>query len=70
MKIDANLHQYAVYCYSDSGPVFGNCYGIWICLNANLTDCSSELGFTYKNPQYAVGTNELVQNIIGWFSKI
>ncbi len=55
MKVDPN--QYAIRCHSSCGPIFSG--GIRIANNANTTMNSwSNLGFTYKHPQYEYGTNE------------
>jgi hypothetical protein len=57
MKIDPNRHHVAIYCHSRYGPIFGN--DICIVNNANtIMDCSSNLGYNYKHPQYEEGTNE------------
>jgi hypothetical protein len=56
MKVDPNERS-AIYCDSESGPIFGND----ICMenNANTTMHScSYLGSSYDHPQYARGTNE------------
>jgi len=58
IKIDANEHQYAIYCGPQYGPVFGGGNDIDIVSNANTKDCSSRLGHTYKHPQYAFGSNK------------
>ena len=65
MEIDPNQHQYAIWCGTGWGPVFGE---------QNVDDQGNELdignfantlessvaflGSTYKHPQYAYGTNE------------
>jgi hypothetical protein len=57
MNIDPNRHKYGIYCHSEYGPSFG--YDIHIANNANTTmDSYSNLGWTYKHPQYRFGTNE------------
>jgi hypothetical protein len=57
MKIDPNKHKYAIYCYPFCGPTFGA--DIHIANNANTTmNSCSNLGHTYKHPQYTFGTNE------------
>jgi hypothetical protein len=57
MKIDPNRHKNAFYCHSSFGPIFGN--DIIIGNNANTTmNSRSNLGFSYKHPQYAFGTEE------------
>jgi hypothetical protein len=58
MKIDPNQHEWAICCHSICGPTFG-VSDICIVNNANTTiESYSNLGFTYKHPQYAFGTNE------------
>jgi len=51
-------YDYAIFCHSICGPTFG--FGdIRIENNANTTmNCSSDLGCTYKHPQYAFETDE------------
>jgi hypothetical protein len=62
IKIDPNRHQYAIYCDSEHGPCFGN--DISIDNNANTTmDSFSDLGFSYKHPQYVYETDE-AQNFL------
>jgi hypothetical protein len=59
MKINLERHKYAIYCHSSIGPSFGGGYDIYIADNANTTmDNYSNLGWTYKHPQYAYGTDE------------
>jgi hypothetical protein len=59
IKIDPNQHEYAIGCYSSWGPSFGGFFDIKIANNANTTmDSHSNLGWTYKHPQYAYDTNE------------
>jgi hypothetical protein len=66
MKINPNQHQYAIGCSSLFGPTFG--YDICIANNANTTmDSYSQLGHTYKHPQYAYGTNEVRTFLAGSF---
>jgi hypothetical protein len=56
MKVNPN-EQSAIYCDSESGPIFGN--DICIDSNANTTmNGCSYLGSSYEHPQYARGTNE------------
>ena len=58
MKVDSNEHQYAICCDSDYGPIFGVGPDIIIANNANTTmDSYSNLGDSYKHPQYGWGTN-------------
>jgi hypothetical protein len=57
MKIDPNEHESAIGCDSRYGPRFGG--SICIAKNANTSmDSYSNLGHTYKHPQYALGTDE------------
>ena len=64
MKIDQNKHQHAIYCRSYRGPSFGDSiFGagrdIHIVDRANaVKESYSNLGYTYKHPQYAYGTKE------------
>jgi hypothetical protein len=59
MKVDPNEHDEAIYRNSVCGPSFGGGGDICIANNANTTMNSfSNLGWTYKHPQYAFGTNE------------
>ena len=58
MKIDPNRHEYGIVCASELGPTFG-CFDIHIGNNSNTTmEGYSNLGDSYKHPQYARGTNE------------
>ncbi len=64
MKIDSNGHHRAILCYSEWGPIFGK--DIFIARNANTTiHSSSDLGYYYKHPQYAQGTNEAQSFLAG-----
>jgi len=57
MNINPNEHDYAICCDSKYGPIFGN--DINIGNNANTAIKSySDLGCTYKHPQYAYETDE------------
>jgi hypothetical protein len=57
MKVNSQRHQFAIYCHFELGPTFGN--DIFIDNNANTTwDSLSRLGFAYKHPQFAHGSNE------------
>ena len=59
MKIDPNNHKYAIRCSTVHGPTFGGGHDIHIVNNANTTMHShSNLGFSYKHPQYTNETNE------------
>jgi hypothetical protein len=67
MKIKPNQHVWAICCDSSSGPIFGD--DIVIENNSNTTmDSSSYLGFIYKHPQYAYGTNEAQSFLAGSFN--
>jgi hypothetical protein len=64
MEIKTNQHQYAIYCHSNDGPIFGD--DIIIANNANTTmNSSSNLGYCYRHPQYAYGTNEAFTILAG-----
>jgi hypothetical protein len=68
IKIDSNKHQYAIRCFSGCGPSFG--FDIHIADNANIRmDSFSNLGFSYKHPQYAFGTDVAQTFLAGskWF---
>ena len=75
MKIDPNLHEYAIrcpgiYCDPSCGPIFGytNIFGntdIQIASNSNTNMSDSYLGYNYKHPQYALGTNEAKSFLAG-----
>jgi hypothetical protein len=57
IKVDPNEQAFAIRCDSRCGPSFG--WDLIIANNANTTTNSySNLGFPYKHPQYAEGTNE------------
>ena len=52
-------NQNAIYCHLSYGPTFGNGYDFYIADNSNVVNTSySNLGSTYKHPEYAYGTNE------------
>ena len=66
MEIKTNQHQYAIFCHSQCGPLFG--WDIWIKNNANTTmDSYSRLGDCYKHPQYEYRTNEARTFLAGSF---
>ncbi len=47
----------AVYCHNDYGPLFGYGNSIRILSESNLTEGNySELGYTYKHPEYVLGS--------------
>ena len=62
MNIDPNQQQKAIYCGSECGPTFYG--GIIIYSNANAHS-QSNLGSSYKHPQYAFGTTEAKSFIAG-----
>ncbi len=67
MKIDPNEHQCAILCHSNCGPIFGP--DIQITGNANTTMYSySNLGCSYKHPQYAYRTNEAKTFLAGSYN--
>jgi hypothetical protein len=69
IKIDPDEHEYAIYCNSEYGPTFGE-DDIHIADNSNTTMNSySDLGWTYKHPQYEEGTIEAQTFLAGtdWF---
>ena len=64
MKIDPNQHKHAIRCDPKYGPKFG--YDICIGNDANTTmDSYSNLGYSYRHPQYAHGTNEAQSFLAG-----
>jgi hypothetical protein len=66
MKIKLNEHHRAIDCDARDGPTFG--CDIFIADNANTTNEShSNLGFTYKHPQYTLGTIEAQSFLAGSF---
>jgi hypothetical protein len=66
MKIDPNERQYAIGCHSGFGPAFGGSCDILIADNSNTKmDSRSDLGHTYKHPQYEEGTNEAKKFLAG-----
>jgi hypothetical protein len=66
MKIDPNGHHRAIYCHSDNGPTFGSGHDIYIANNANKTwNSYSDLGRTYRHPQYEEGTIEALRFLVG-----
>jgi hypothetical protein len=68
MKVDPNQHQYAIYCSSFYGPIFGSGSDIYVANNANKTmDSHSYLGDSYRYSQYAHGTNEAQRFLAGSF---
>ena len=65
IKINPKKRQYAIYCHSERGPVFGD-GDIFITSNANLTyESYSCLGSSYQHPQYDHGTNEAYSFLTG-----
>jgi hypothetical protein len=68
MKIKTNFHQSAIRCHSEYGPTFGGGHDIYVANNANLTmDSVSNLGHSYRHPQYDEGTNEAKTFLAGSF---
>ena len=58
-KMKKNPGQNAIYCHPSYGPTFGDGHDICIYSKSNTTNGSySNLGNTYKHPQYAFNTNE------------
>jgi hypothetical protein len=65
-KMKINSNQNAIYCHSGCGPTFGMGCDICISSNSNTTNGSySNLGSSYKHPQYAQGTNEAQSFLAG-----
>ena len=59
-------HKCAIVCFSEYGTTFGD--DIRIVNNANTRkDSYSNMGFTYKHPQYACGTDEAKTFLAGSF---
>jgi hypothetical protein len=68
MKIDSKRHQYAIRCNSDYGPTFGGGHDIYVANNANTgMNSVSNLGRTYRHPQYEEGTDEAKTLLAGSF---
>jgi hypothetical protein len=68
INIEANKYHYAILCNSGYGPIFGGNNGtdICICSNANTkADSYSNLGYAFKHPQYAYGTEEAYSFLAG-----
>jgi hypothetical protein len=64
MKINPNYHQFAIICDPKCGPTFG----CDICIKNNPNtkmNSYSQLGYYYKHPQYAFGTNEVQTFLAG-----
>ena len=64
MKLKPDLHQYAIICNSQFGPLFANDIQIYSNSNTN-TNSFSDLGRTYTHPQYAYGLNEAQSFLAG-----
>ena len=65
IKIDPNEHHKAIYCYYECGPTFGY-KDIEMTSNGKTKNCvHTNVGNTYKNPQYAFGTNEAQSFLAG-----
>jgi hypothetical protein len=68
MKVDPNQHEWAFCCHSEYGPIFGGGHDIYIDDNANKAMKNySNLGHTYKHPQYEYKTNEAETFLAGKF---
>ena len=70
MKIDENLHKYAILCKSSNGVSFGysnyqDFHNIHIFSFAGSILCCTRLGHTYKHPQYGVNSNEADRFLTG-----
>jgi hypothetical protein len=66
IKIDPNRHKHAILCHSGLGPSFND--DICIVNNANTTmDSYSDLGCSYRHPQYAWRTYEAKTFLSGSF---
>ena len=64
LSVNPKKHQYAVCCYSGSGPKFGD--DIFIADDSNLTMSSSKLGEHYKLPEdVRPGENEAFSFLAG-----
>ncbi len=63
MKVKPDEHGGAIWCASSFGPSFAG--DICIVSNSNTTISYSNLGFSYKHPQYAWGTNEAQKFLAG-----
>jgi hypothetical protein len=65
MKIEPNRCENAIFCNSELGPSFGD-DDIWIENNPNKTMGGiSYLGFAYKHPQYACGSEQAKSFLAG-----
>ena len=59
LKMKTIKPEYAIYCHSSYGPTFGFGFDIHIASNSNSNTTSySNLGHTYKHPQYAQETTQ------------
>ena len=68
-KIKIQPGQNAIYCPSSFGPTFGGGSDIYITSNSNTTNRSySNLGTSYRHPQYAQGTNEAQSFLAGSYN--
>jgi hypothetical protein len=60
--------KYGIYCHNSCGPVFGcNDFHITDKSNANTSSCSN-LGPSYKHPDYAFGSNEAESFLAGSYN--
>ena len=65
MKIRPDRHDTAIFCQPEYGPRFGVVDNRKDS-NANTnTDSHSDLGFSFKHPQYAAGTDEAKSFLAG-----
>jgi hypothetical protein len=64
MKIDPNRHQDAIRCDPGNGPTFGQDFYIYNNFNTTMV-CFSQLGDSYKHPQYVFRTNEAKSFLVG-----
>jgi hypothetical protein len=58
MKINPNRHEWAIYCHSEYGPIFGDDISIANNSNTTMNSCYN-LGYCYKHPQYENRSNEV-----------
>jgi hypothetical protein len=66
MKSDPSREKYAIQYHSSFGPTFGD--DIYVANNANTTMYNySQLGKTFKHPQYEEETNEAKTFLAGSF---
>ena len=69
MKVDPNYHHRAIGCHSECGSTFGSGLDIYIANNANTTlNSFSNLGDSYKHPQYEYRTYEAEKFLAGSYA--